>query len=123
MFVVTLARSGSTLLRYLLDSHPDVVSPPELNLSGMLQHTAALWTSVDLALGNLLIGVDPMPAMSPEVTRKARKVVDDVMATFAEAEGASVFCDKSLTTVDHLRSWPSATRRPISSSSTAIRST
>ena len=102
VFVVTLARSGSTLLRYLLDSHPDIVSPPELNLSGLLQHAAGMWTSVDLALGNLPAEGDPMAEMSPEVKRRARKVVDDVMATFAEAEGASVFCDKSLTTVDHL---------------------
>jgi hypothetical protein len=102
VFVVTLARSGSTLLRYLLDSHPDIVSPPELNLSGLLQHTAGMWTSVDLALGNLPVEGDPMAEMSPDVRRKARKVIDDVMATFAEAEGASVFCDKSLTTVDHL---------------------
>jgi hypothetical protein len=35
VFVVTLARSGSTLLRYLLDAHPEITAPPELNLSAL----------------------------------------------------------------------------------------
>jgi hypothetical protein len=91
------------LLRYLLDSHPDVVSPPELNLSALLQHLVQVWGHTDAALG-----AAPVPAgsstlsISPEVRRRARKPVDEIMVSCARAAGASVYCDKSLTTIDHL---------------------
>jgi hypothetical protein len=102
-FVVSPARSGSTLLRYLLDSHPDVVSPPELNLSALLQHLVEVWRHTDAALGEgpLHHGSSP-PPIAPEVRRRARKAVDEIMVSCARAAGASVYCDKSLTTVDHL---------------------
>ncbi len=103
-FVVTPARSGSTLLRYLLDSHPDVTSPPELNLSALLQHLVDVWRQTNTALGLDGDGEAPAPTapLTPEVRRHARKGVDDIMVTAANAAGASLYCDKSLTTVDHL---------------------
>ena len=102
-FVVSPARSGSTLLRYLLDSHPDVVSPPELNLSALLQHLVDVWGRTDAALGaGQLRGGHSAPPIAPEVRRRARKPVDEIMVSCARAAGASVYCDKSLTTIDHL---------------------
>jgi hypothetical protein len=41
----------------------------------------------------------PIPA---EVRRRARKPVDEIMASCARSAGASLYCDKSLTTIDHL---------------------
>jgi Sulfotransferase family len=101
---VSPARSGSTLLRYLLDSHPDIVSPPELNLSALLQHLVEVWSGTDIALGKTRIraGASPPPP-SEEAYRRARKAVDQVMLTCANAAGAAVYCDKSLTTVDQLQ--------------------
>jgi Sulfotransferase family len=101
--VITLARSGSTLLRYLLDGHPEVVSPPETNLSALLQHLVDIWRQTEIALGKAqptASGAPPPP--SDEVCRRARKAVDEIMVSFADAAGASLYCDKSLTTVDHL---------------------
>jgi hypothetical protein len=100
IFVVSLARSGSTLLRYLLDTHPEIASPPELNLSALLAHVVEVWTRSNEARGIVLQPGAPLP---PEICRRARKVVDEIMRTFADDTGASVFCDKSLTTVDHLQ--------------------
>lgn len=47
IFVLCYARSGSTLLRYILDTHPEIVAPPELHLltaarqlAWVFQHTA-----------------------------------------------------------------------------------
>jgi hypothetical protein len=37
IFVLTVARSGSTLLRFILDSHPDLACPPETNIGPVLQ--------------------------------------------------------------------------------------
>lgn len=99
VFVVSLARSGSTLLRYLLDSHPQVVSPPELNLSALLALVVNTWIHADWARGKPADPGGPIPA---DILRRARRVADEVMQTIADDVGASVFCDKSLTTVDHL---------------------
>lgn len=102
-FVVSPARSGSTLLRYLLDSHPEIVSPPELNLSALLQHLVEVWGHTDMALG-AGPSRDGASASSipPEVRKRARKPVDEIMVSCARAAGASLYCDKSLTTIDHL---------------------
>lgn len=101
VFVVTPARSGSTLLRYLLDSHPDITSPPELNLSALLQHLVEVWTNLTAA-GDAVAPRAPSPTLAPDVRRRAKKAIDEIMVTAANEAGASVYCDKSLTTVDHL---------------------
>ena len=112
-FIVSPARSGSTLLRVLLDTHPQIVSPPELNLSALLQHTTASWNNTMVALGEKPPGDAPgADALSDEVVRRARKPVDEIMVACANAAGASLYCDKSLTTIDHLatvtRCYPNA---------------
>jgi hypothetical protein len=103
-FIVSPARSGSTLLRYLLDSHPDVVSPPELNLSALLAHLVEVWSNTELALGVAKpdAGGTPPPP-SAEVCKRARRAVDEIMKRYLHDVGASVYCDKSLTTVDQLQ--------------------
>jgi Sulfotransferase family len=112
VFVVTPARSGSTLLRYLLDSHPEVVSPPELNLSDLLQHLVNVWTNLNASSDAPTNGAAPAD-ITPDVAKRARKAVDEIMVSAANEAGASVYCDKSLTTVDHLatisRCYPRAT--------------
>jgi hypothetical protein len=105
IFIVSPARSGSTLLRYLLDSHPEITSPPELNLSALLQHVADVWMRTNEALGvapETPTPEPPLSALTPDVCRRARKVVDELMVNCANEAGASIYCDKSLTTVDHL---------------------
>jgi protein-tyrosine sulfotransferase len=106
VFIVSLARSGSTLLRYLLDAHPQVVCPAELNLSALLLHAAETWHRAHEGRGT----TDPGPqaegsavaGLSQEALRWATKIVNEIMADLARAGGASVFADKSLVTVDQL---------------------
>lgn len=102
VFVVTPARCGSTLLRYLLDSHPDITSPPELNLSALLEHLVSVWINLNAA-GDAPVANGGSPAtIPPDVARRARRALDQIMLAAANDAGASVYCDKSLTTVDHL---------------------
>jgi hypothetical protein len=109
VFLVSVARSGSTLLRYLLDTHPDVTCPPELNLSGMMKEVGAVWNRVLDAFG---APSPDDPLARKEVLRQVRVVADTIMTTMAEQAGAYVFCDKSLTTVNDLnlvsRCYPNA---------------
>lgn len=104
VFVVTLARSGSTLLRYLLDTHADVAAPAELNLSALLHHAADTWhRTLDAVVERPPDEPSgPEQAYSAEAYQRARRAVDPIMVRCANIAGASVFCDKSLTTVDHL---------------------
>jgi hypothetical protein len=102
VFVVTPARCGSTLLRYLLDSHPEIVSPPELNLSALLQHLVEVWMSLNAASDVPTENGAGSASITPDVAKRARKAVDEIMVSAANEVGASVYCDKSLTTVDHL---------------------
>jgi Sulfotransferase family len=116
VFVVSLARSGSTLLRYLLDAHPDIVSPAELNLSALLLHAADTWHRAHEGQGTTDPGAEAQgPAepgaeprassgapLSADSLRWATKIVNDLMGDLAREAGASVFVDKSLATVDQL---------------------
>jgi hypothetical protein len=102
VFVVTPARCGSTLLRYLLDSHPEIVSPPELNLSALLQHLVEVWMSLNAASDAPTANGATPANITPDVAKRARKAVDEIMVSAASEVGASVYCDKSLVTVDHL---------------------
>lgn len=102
VFVVSAARSGSTLLRYLLDSHPEITAPPELNLSAYLQHTVSMWSRVEEAVGDLAAPDGPQAGPSEQACRKGRKALDEMTAAMAPDPAVSVFCDKSLTSVDAL---------------------
>jgi hypothetical protein len=106
VFIVSPARSGSTLLRYVLDAHPQIVAPAELNLSALLAHAASTWHRAHEGLGRTDPGAEdqntPMGTLSPEALRWATKTVNEIMADLARSAGASVFVDKSLTTVDQL---------------------
>src|SRR5713226_1723784 len=53
VFVLCCGRSGSTLLRFLLDAHPDLACPPETNLTALCAHLVNVWS--------LLAGA-PIPA-------------------------------------------------------------
>jgi hypothetical protein len=103
-------------LRYLLDAHPDIVSPPELNLSALLLHAADTWHRAHEghdttdpgaeAQGTAEPGAEPRAStgapLSPDALRWATKIVNEIMADLARSAGASVFADKSLVTVDQL---------------------
>lgn len=124
VFVVSAARSGSTLLRYLLDSHPEITNPPELNLSSYLVHTVSMWSRVEETEGATPLrtaaddgdgaadggggGQEP----SAEACRRGRTALDELCAAMVPDDAVKVFSDKSLTSVDHLdllqRTFPDA---------------
>ncbi len=104
IFVLTCARSGSTLLRYLLDSHPELVCPPELNISQMCAEIERTWAGATDAVTEA--------ERRREGTRAARDAARAIMSWWCELKGKQRFVDKSLTTVDQAdvvaRSFPEA---------------
>ena len=97
MFVLCAARSGSTLLRLVLDAHPVLACPPETNFQALLEQLAVVWS---LAEGS------PLPAdrghMPPVVPDSAvagvRRTVDMIMGSYLARRGKRRFCDKTLGT-------------------------
>ncbi len=90
IIVLTCARSGSTLLRLILDSHPDLACPPETGVVNMC-------TSMGL-LSMLLEG--PSPAGSPNLSDLATAAIRSWVTTnfgaYLMREGKARWCEKSL---------------------------
>jgi hypothetical protein len=99
VFVLTAARSGSTLLRFMLDTHPELVCPPEMGVAAAVAQLARMWS---VAEGKDGAGV--VPLLSPEhVTERAaaaiRAAIEAAFQPYAETSGKLRWCDKSLDTV------------------------
>jgi hypothetical protein len=88
IFILSSARSGSTLFRFLLDTHPEIYSPPELNL-GRLAHdlaTSIAWLegTHDLPLGENRAAVE-----------RTRAMLGEVLDSYARRRGKPIWCEKS----------------------------
>jgi hypothetical protein len=99
-FIACGARSGSTLLRWLIDSHPDVACPGETDIATLV--------STYVRTATAMVGEEMGEGLSP--LQRAREVADDLVATYLEVMGKSRWCDKSLSNALHLEqlalAWP-----------------
>lgn len=98
IFVLSLPRSGSTLLRLILDTHPEISCPDELSLgrlvSSLYTTFAGLHETTDRTYQSLK--PDPDDPILPDV----RGVVEGMMGGFAERKGKHYWCDKTPSNVD-----------------------
>lgn len=110
VFVLCTGRSGSTLLRFLLDAHPDLACPPETRLPWLCTQLASAWSVIEDA---------PMPSGSPGQSQVPDPVIDGLrqsltpmMASYLARHGKKRYCDKSIGGAQHaglLRQvWPGA---------------
>lgn len=88
-FVLSCERSGSTLLRWLLDSHSEVASPGELRL-GRLAYDLYVTLSRTVSACE-----DDRRAEVRETLREVRAVLDGILGRYARARGKRVWCEKS----------------------------
>ena len=100
MFVICTLRSGSTLLRVLLDSHSQIRSPHELHLRYVSVHFDQKWSERSMKE----LGLD---------TRAAEYLLwDRLLHRELTASGKSIIADKTpnnVFIVDRLReAWPDA---------------
>ncbi len=95
VFVLCMARSGSTLLRFLLDAHPELACPPETSLPAMCGQLAVVWSLIEGA--PLSAERDAAPARVPDAAAVGiRRMVDEMTGSYLERRGKRLFCDKSL---------------------------
>jgi len=96
VFVLSHARSGSTLLRYMLDSHPDVASPGEVVLGQLCSWLVR-------ALPRLRLGADlNVEDIGPELLRETRDYIGLMMDPYLKRKGKKIWCDKSPANLEHL---------------------
>ena len=111
VFVLCAGRSGSTLLRVLLDAHPDLACPPETKLPEALGRLITLWSAME-ALPLPARG-DGQATQSPATVEQGiRHTVDLIVGPYLARRGKKRYCDKNLGTHLHadmlLRVYPEA---------------
>lgn len=101
VFVLCTSRSGSTLLRFVLDAHPDLACPPEMKLPNVLAQLARLWSATD-ALGSPGAENGGGPAVSPAAAAGIRHTLDLMIGPYLARRGKKRYCDKNLGTEPHV---------------------
>lgn len=94
VFLVGAYRSATTLLRYIVDSHPHIACPPE---SDFLAPLHAL-----LAPGRPKTGLESMGYDTDHVLSRVQLFADYFFANYAASHGKQRWADKSPTYVEHL---------------------
>jgi hypothetical protein len=111
VFVLCMGRSGSTLLRFVLDAHPDLACPPETSLPALCGQLAVVWSLIEGAPLSEVRG-DVPPAVPDRAVAGIRHVVDLMTGSYLERRGKRRFCDKSLGSARYanmlVRAWPEA---------------
>ena len=100
MFVLCMGRTGSTLLRLILDTHPDLACPPETNLPALCVQLAVVWSLIEGAPLALQRG-DAPPEIPDAAIAGIRQTMDLMTAPYLKRRGKKLYCDKSLGTAMH----------------------
>jgi hypothetical protein len=111
VFVLCGARSGSTLLRFLLDAHPELACPPETNLPALAAQLATVWSLIEGAPLGAERGDEP-PVIPQAAIAGVRRTMDEMTGSYLARRGKRQYCDKSLGTAQYvellLRIYPDA---------------
>jgi sulfotransferase family protein len=97
VFVLCGGRSGSTLLRFLLDAHPDLACPPETNLPALCVQLATVWSLIEGAPLSSNRGDEP-PEIPEAAIAGIRHTMDMMVGSYLTRRGKRRYCDKSLGT-------------------------
>jgi hypothetical protein len=111
VFVLCNGRSGSTLLRFLLDAHPELACPPETNLPSLCAQLATVWSLIEGAPLSPNRGDEP-PEIPDAAIAGIRTTMDRMVGSYLDRRGKKRYCDKSLGTAQFaellLRVYPEA---------------
>jgi hypothetical protein len=95
VFVLCMGRSGSTLLRFLLDAHPDLACPPETSLPALCAQLAVVWSLIEGA--PLAQNRGDAPPVVPDASIAGiRRTMDMMIPPYLARRAGKRFCDKSL---------------------------
>lgn len=97
VFVICNGRSGSTLLRFLLDAHPELACPPETNIPALCAQLATVWSLIEGAPLSQNRGDEP-PEIPESAISGIRHTMDAMIGSYLARRGKQRYCDKSLGT-------------------------
>jgi hypothetical protein len=97
-FILSTERSGSTLLRWLLDAHPEIASPGEILLGRLCFDLFITLSRTVVAT----LGHEDRIAANRAALARVRPIVDGIMSEYAGARGKKVWCDKTPQNLAHL---------------------
>ena len=95
VFVLCMGRSGSTLLRFLLDAHPELACPPETSLPALCGQLSIAWSLIGDAPPATERGTIPQRAPDAAVAG-IRRMLDEMTGSYLARRDKRLFCDKSL---------------------------
>lgn len=95
VFVLCSGRSGSTLLRFVLDTHPDLACPPETSLPALCAQLATVWSLIEGAPLSGERGDEP-PDIPDTAIKGIRRTMDEMIGSYLARRGKRRYCDKSL---------------------------
>jgi len=98
IFILSCVRSGSTLLRCIIDTHPNLCSPGHLNL-GVLCND--LYTTAYYSIGKLP-EVETAAQRDCLAIDETRRVISNILSRYTQGKGKRNWCEKSTENIDHL---------------------
>ena len=93
IFIICTGRSGSTLLRYILDTHEMIYAPQELHMGKMISEMRRI---TRLLLEN---EIQNEGELSEAITAKVGTTIDALIRSSTDKK---IWCDKSITSVDYI---------------------
>ena len=99
VFVLSCERSGSTLLRYIIDTHPRICSPAHLHLGQLCQ---SLYNAIFYSLGQTMEVTDE-ETRERLIAVEIRRIVDELMERYVRAKGKQMWCEKTTDNLQHLK--------------------
>jgi protein-tyrosine sulfotransferase len=97
IFILSCERSGSTLLRIIVDSHPEIACPGQLYLG---QSCESLYKTVYYSLGQRFQGSEA--ERQAYVLNEVRGLVGGVVERYAAARNKRIWCEKTTLNVEYL---------------------
>ena len=104
VFVICAGRSGSTLLRFLLDAHPDLACPPETRLPAMCAQIATVWLQLAGSPPDSAAAKDQagQQAVAKPAIAGIRQAMNMMVGPYLAQRGKRRYCDKSLGAAEHV---------------------
>jgi len=100
IFILSCERSGSTLLQFILDTHPDICSPGEMAMGALCRD---LRVAVSRSFGTRFL--DDLRKREETEKREVRQTLSGLFSKFAHNQGKKIWCDKipyNLKYLEHL---------------------
>ena len=99
VFIFSCERSGSTLLRYIVDTHDQICCPGQLYLGQLCRD---LHTTIFYSLGQT-ISTTSVEERDRMIAVEVRRVMDELMSKYAKAKGKRMWCDKTTLNLQYLK--------------------